>query len=192
MRDSDVRKAVLERLVSEHASDDSLIVQEMGVWSGSVRIDVAVINGELTGYELKSERDTLARLPLQADIYSRVFDRLTLVVAERHEKKAAALIPPWWGVTIASTHASNVLLSVARTPHRNPSQDAYLIAQLLWKEEALAILGTFDLAKGWRAKRIRIIHERLAAELPLVRLTYEVRQKLKSRTYGWLRQDVPC
>jgi hypothetical protein len=68
----------------------------MGIWSGSVRIDVAVINGELTGYELKSDRDTLERLPLQAELYSRVFDRLILVVGKRHAKKAIEHIPEWW------------------------------------------------------------------------------------------------
>jgi hypothetical protein len=60
MRDRDVRAALLRRLSSDYADDaDTRIVEEMGVWSGSVRIDVAVINGELSGYELKSDRDTL-------------------------------------------------------------------------------------------------------------------------------------
>src|SRR4051812_15627734 len=89
MRDSDVRKALKERLHTQHVDDPhTVILEEMGVWSGSVRIDVAVINGELNGYELKSDRDTLERLPLQADIYSRVFDRLELVVGQRHATKA--------------------------------------------------------------------------------------------------------
>ena len=78
MRDSDVRKAVLATLDQKHAGDhNTRIVEEMGVWAGSVRIDIAVINGELCGFELKSDRDTLARLPTQADIYSRVFDRIS-------------------------------------------------------------------------------------------------------------------
>jgi hypothetical protein len=70
MRDRDVREAVLERLAAEHAGDaDTHIVQEMGVWSGVARIDIAVINGELCGYELKSDRDTLERLPRQMEYY---------------------------------------------------------------------------------------------------------------------------
>jgi hypothetical protein len=66
MRDSDVRRAVKSWLAAEYAfDDDTRIVEEMGVWSGSVRIDIAIINGSLSGYELKSDRDTLDRLPHQ-------------------------------------------------------------------------------------------------------------------------------
>jgi len=66
MRDSDVRRAVKASLGAEYAHDaDTRMVEEMGVWSGSVRIDIAIINGALTGYELKSDRDTLERLPRQ-------------------------------------------------------------------------------------------------------------------------------
>jgi hypothetical protein len=65
MRDSDVRGATKAWLSAEYACDqDTRIVEEMGVWSGSVRIDIAIINGHLSGYELKSDRDTLERLPL--------------------------------------------------------------------------------------------------------------------------------
>ena len=65
MRDRDVRQALLAHLAELHAGDpDTRIVEEMGVWCGTARIDVAVVNGELCGFELKSERDTLERLPL--------------------------------------------------------------------------------------------------------------------------------
>ena len=65
MRDRDVRGAMLQLLGAEHAGEkDTFILQELDVWSGAVRIDIAVINGELTGFELKSDRDTLERLPV--------------------------------------------------------------------------------------------------------------------------------
>ena len=103
MRDRDVRAAVRQDLDARHGGDtETRIVEEMGIWSGTVRIDIAVINGELWGYELKSERDTLERLPAQAKLYSRVFDRVTLVVGTRHVGAAEDAVPPWWGLTIAS------------------------------------------------------------------------------------------
>jgi hypothetical protein len=37
---------------------DTRVVEEMGIWAGSVRVDIAVINGEFHGFELKSDRDT--------------------------------------------------------------------------------------------------------------------------------------
>jgi hypothetical protein len=48
MRDSDVRAAVRRKLREKYGHDPGTrIVEEMGFWSGSVRIDIAVINGEL-------------------------------------------------------------------------------------------------------------------------------------------------
>lgn len=190
MRDRDVRNAVLQRLTELHyGDDDTRIVQEMGVWSGSVRIDIAVINGELAGYELKSDRDTLTRLPAQADLYSRVFDRVVLVVGRRHAEKAQHQIPEWWGVTVAKECDGAVSLEAAREAQLNPARDPYLIAQLLWKEEALAILESRGLARGWKARRIKAIHERLACELSLRDLCSFVRSALKAR-HEWLRQDA--
>lgn len=182
MRDSDVRHAVRSWLGVEYAHDaDSYIVEEMGVWSGTVRIDIAVINGSLSGYELKSDRDTLERLPHQRDIYGHVFDYLHLVVGKRHAKDAEKLLPPWWGIKIAIDDGHGVKLLPHRLPSLNPSPNPYLIAELLSKEEAIGVLGAFGLAKGWRSKSIRLIHEGLAAELPLNELKDQVRAILKKR-----------
>ena len=189
MRDRDVREAVRLDLAAHYAGDgDTRIVEEMGIWSGSVRIDIAVINGELSGFELKSDRDTLERLPVQADLYSRVFDRLVLVAGSRHADKAAPYIPEWWGITVAREDAERVILEGVRESKANPSPDPYLVAQLLWKEEAIAVLDSYGLAKGWRGKRIKLIHQRLSSELPFPTLSLEVRSALKRRT-GWLRQN---
>ncbi|HEX2652354.1 MAG TPA: sce7726 family protein, partial [Xanthobacteraceae bacterium] len=115
MRDADVRRAVRAMLDQRHAGDlDTYIVEEMGIWSGSVRIDIAVINGELCGFELKSDRDTLERLPLQSDLYSRVFDRVDLVIGRRHAQKAETYIPEWWGIQIASPADDGVSLRQKR------------------------------------------------------------------------------
>lgn len=192
MRDRDVRSALMQKLNIEFSKDPhTRIVEEMGIWSGSVRIDVAVINGELSGFELKSDRDTLERLPLQADLYSRVFDRVTLVVGERHAEQALGIIPEWWGVMVATQNGPEVDLSSSRDANINPDPDPYLVAQLLWKDEALTILDKFDLAKGWRSKRIKEIHRRLSAELEFDELTFQVREKLKKRE-GWLGQVGSC
>lgn len=182
MRDADVRRAVKTWLAAEHGHEhDARLVEEMGVWSGSVRIDVALINGSLSGYELKSDSDTLERLPRQSAIYGRVFDYLYLVVGEKHAEKARALLPDWWGVKVAVQCKTGVELLPYRPPSLNPSPDPYLIAEMLSKEEAVGVLDRFDLARGWRSKKVRLIHERLARELGLQTLKDEVRAALKVR-----------
>jgi hypothetical protein len=64
------------------------------------------------------------------------------------------------------------------------------VAQLLWKEEALAVLERHQLARGYRGRRIKDIHLHLANSLPSELLGEEVRRSLKSRE-GWLRQARP-
>ncbi len=188
MRDADVRRAVKNHLNALHKDDtDTLIVEEMGVWAGTVRIDIAVINGSLAGFELKSDRDTLARLPAQAELYSRVFDEVTLVVGKRHIDKAAGMIPVWWGI-VKAEQDGDLLLNVIRPAMRNPSPEPYLVAELLRKDEAVAILEKYDLAHGWRSKRIKAVHERLAHELPFTVLAEQVRATLKART-DWLSRE---
>lgn len=187
MRDKDVRNAVKLMLHRRHLGDlDTRIVEEMGVWSGTVRIDIAVINGELSGFELKSNRDTLERLPMQADIYSKVFDRVALVVGDRHAEKAIKLVPDWWSVTIATEKGNGVELQSNRDGSRNPFPNPLVIAQLLWKDEVISILDVFGLAEGWRARRVKSLHERLACELPFDTLRQHVREALKKRD-KWLR-----
>jgi hypothetical protein len=192
MRDQDVRNALRMLLDEQHGSDpDTTIVEEMGVWSGTARIDVAVINGELTGFELKSERDTLNRLPDQAEVYGLVFDRIFLVTAEKHLQKAKAIIPQWWGaLVVRETEAGGYGIKQARKGRRNPAPNPQIIAKLLWKEEALELLALHGFAKGFRSKPVTQIHKQLAVALTLHDLRNGVRAALKRRT-EWLGQVRP-
>ena len=182
MRDIDVRAALLRRLHDSHSQDDTRVVEEMGIWSGSARIDVAVINGELSGYELKSDRDSLARLPSQVDIYNKVFDRVTLVVGPRHAAKATAIIPDWWGVLSARPCATQLSLHVIKRARKNKAIDPSILVQLLCKSEVLEILDRLGLAEGWRSKSMRAVQDRLVNHLPLRLLRLHVRSALKTRS----------
>lgn len=93
MKDQDVRFAVHHKLLKEsHLDPDCLVVDEFSISLGASRADIAVINGVIHGYELKSEYDSLERLPLQIKHYSSVMDKVTLVVAEKHLEGALKLI----------------------------------------------------------------------------------------------------
>lgn len=191
MRDSDVRSAVLEELAAAHADDArTVIVEEMGIWNGSVRVDIAVINGEMHGFELKSARDTLGRLGQQSELYNMVFDRVTLVMAESHVEKALPLIECWWGVIVATMTASGKCrISEERPAMANPSVDPLQLARLLWNDERRALLAKHDLLKGFKSKPSEHLSRRLAESLPLSTLAHEVRETLKRRP-GWLRQSI--
>lgn len=185
MRDYDVRIALRRRLDIEHAGDGSTrVVEELGLCE-TVRVDFAVINGSLTGFELKSERDTLLRLPKQAATYSRVFDYVHLVSAQNHIDHARKVIPRWWGILIATANSSSeVSLRTARAGKRNPAVDPAAIVQLLWREEALAILTRFGADRGVRSKPREFVWDRLVESVSVPTLQAEVRDVLKARR-GW-------
>ena len=52
------------------AREDVLIIDELGLAHAQSRIDLAVFNGHLHGYEIKSAGDTLERLPRQLSFYT--------------------------------------------------------------------------------------------------------------------------
>jgi hypothetical protein len=191
MRDADVRAALLTSLAEFYGvSDDTRIVQEMGIWSGSVRIDVAVINGQLHGYELKSARDTLERLDAQADLYNQVFDKVTLVTAEKHFYKAEKKIPKWWGIAIAvPKKGGGVDLRHNRQPRQNRQIVPIQVARLLWRTELLDVLERHELSRGIRSGTVDAMAARVADRLSLHVLQTEVREILKRRP-AWSRQSV--
>ncbi len=137
MRDLEIRLALKASLQAQHHGDAEFrMVDELELCQTTARVDLAVINGRLDGYEIKSDRDTLTRLPVQAEIYGRIFDRMTIVAGSRHIPGALARVPAWWRVIEARSAKDGVRLSRIRGGAANPGRDPFAIAALLWREEA--------------------------------------------------------
>ncbi|WP_442757121.1 sce7726 family protein [Mycobacterium sp. 5-140-3-2] len=170
------------QLLQDHANDlgSTLFVDELCL-CGEARVDVAVVNAALSGFELKSASDTLKRLPAQVEVYSRVLDFCTIVVAENHLDHALPLIPPWWGCIAARWDGKEAVLDEIASPQRNYAVDAYALAQLLWRDEALAALEEVDAARGYRSKPRRALWERLTQVVEIDVLRELVRDGLRSR-----------
>lgn len=186
MRDIDVRTALHSNLAVDHADElsDTFVVDELGL-CGEVRVDVAVINGALTGFELKSARDTLRRLPKQVAVYSQVLDYAELVVADNHLAAARSIIPRWWGVRVAVSNADgSVTVERARPARRNRMVDPYSLAQLLWRDEALEELALRSADRGVRSKPRSAVWKRLVDSVETDELRDVVRNRLKIRE-GW-------
>ncbi|PKW13710.1 sce7726 family protein [Saccharopolyspora spinosa] len=181
MRDRDVRACLAERLRNEHPKPDTRFVDELDL-GGLVRVDVAAVNGSLWGYEIKSARDNLRRLPLQIEIYSRTLDRAALVVAECHATKAVQMLPEWWEVIVASEHKGSTHLRTMRPGTQNPAVDPWAVVQLLWRDEALDELAYWGLDRGVRSKPRRDIWKRMVEQLDVSTIQAAVRTRLKSRT----------
>jgi len=178
--DASIRKVLRNALDEKHREDPTVrIIDELGVNHGSARVDVAVVNGVLHGYEIKSDLDTLLRLPAQIKAYNAVFDKVTIVVGIQHIHEALELIPDWWGIALVRQNSKGRLyLSNIRESDKNPSPDSIAIARLLWRDEALAILESINAARGVKTKTRSVIYEKLATSLDQPTLRKKVRETL--------------
>lgn len=187
MNDNDIRVALKAELARRYAKDNNtLLLDELGIRHGTARIDLIVVNHRLHGYEIKSDSDSLRRLPEQIRIFSSVLDRITLVVGYRHAYDALRMVPEWWGVRLAAEdeRCGTVVLSSARFPRNNPRVDLNAMVALLWRDEALNILEEMGAAKGVRSKIRTDIYKRLVEVCKPDYLRARIRQQLKSRE-GW-------
>jgi len=95
--DQEIRQALRSRLSSKHAKQaDTVFIEEFGICRGQGRMDPVVVNSVFHGYEIKSDRDSLRRLDGQVELYSKVLDRATIVVGDRHLSATLNLVPDWW------------------------------------------------------------------------------------------------
>lgn len=182
LADTDIRPALKTRLVAEHMNDaGTVLLEELGVCRGQVRIDLAVVNGLLHGFEIKSDRDSLRRLASQADLYSKVFDRTTLVVGKRHLDEALTIIPCWWGVWRVEPTWQGPRFKVVRRGSRNAGLDPRLLVELLWLDEAVTLLEQRGAARGIKGKPRRVVWDRVCEYLCTNEIATAVRDHLKAR-----------
>lgn len=183
MRDADIRKILHEVEMKRICALDpsTRVIDELGIFEGKFRIDVAVVNGYLHGYEIKSEEDNLLRLESQQSAYNKVFDKLTLVADEHHVEEAMKVVPSFWGLMVAGMRNGVAYVDEIWSPRLNPEVDPYAICQLLWKEEAMSALASRKLSAGlWTARR-RVLWETLTSSIELNELKEIVRDTLKNR-----------
>ncbi len=179
--DDVIRTALRSRLLTEATGHDTVLVEELGLCRGQVRIDVAIVNGLLHAYEIKSDRDNLRRLAKQADFYGRVVDRATIVVGDRLLECASEAVPAWWGVIRARTTPRGVRFTTVRRARKNPDRIPRALAELLWSADAMSLLEARDLARGFRGKPRRMLWDRVCEQYSLGEIASAVRRHLKAR-----------
>src|SRR3546814_11853290 len=70
--------------------------------AGSCKADLVILNGTATVYEIKSERDSLARLANQIENYKRVFAKVNVIASEGHVEGVLTTVPDDVGVMCLS------------------------------------------------------------------------------------------
>ncbi len=183
MNDAEIRLALKNSTLAHHLVDsETVVVDELGLRHGISRVDVAVVNGLMHGYEIKSDKDNLLRLRGQISVYSSVLDLATLVVGSKYLEAASEMIPLWWGIDVASKDKTGtVIINSVREATLNPEVDSLSVAKLLWRDEALAFLEELGAADGYRSKPRLALYKRLVCVAEEEALKARVRRQLKCR-----------
>jgi hypothetical protein len=181
MRDGEIRHALLAQMAEKHGSDPATrVVSELSMCLGEGRVDVGVVNGVLSGFEIKSASDRLTRLPRQREVYERCLDFITIVTEEKWVASVADHVPDWWGIVVAAQDGGEVTLQRQRPSERNDAVDPLSLAQFLWRDEAAAVLHARGVPAPSRATRWDL-WDLLVEHLPHDELALCVRDHLRAR-----------
>ena len=108
-------------LLGKHSLQTASMLTEFRV--GECKADLAILNGTATVYEIKSERDSLARLDRQVRAYANVFARVYVIAADSHVGAVLNTVPDEVGILCLNRrHNISTVREAAHQPeHTSPS-----------------------------------------------------------------------
>jgi hypothetical protein len=192
MNDTEIRQHFHQKYLERYRDIDGVrIVDELGLMHGACRADIAVVNGLLVGYEIKSEEDSLSRLERQIGAYDAIFDLINLIVCEKHRPIATDRLPKHWGIIVSVRELKGgIKFRRQRKAARNPNVDPFSLARLLWKSEAIEVLEKLGEKRGLLRSSKAVLYRKLIDQISLQHLKRVVRTYLKKRE-GWRDQKRP-
>lgn len=131
------RSAVAQKLfLGRHTSNTAAVMFEAR--ASRSRADVVILNGTSTAYEIKSERDSFARLHDQLQDYRQLWASVNVVTAPNRVGEALTLSPPDVGV-ISLT--SRFTLESVRPATNDPSRiNPLLLLDSMRASDAIAVV----------------------------------------------------
>jgi hypothetical protein len=183
MNDKEIRQNFHSKILRrQHTQKNTLVIDELGLNHGKCRADIAVVNGYLTGYEIKSNKDSLSRLDEQVKSYNAIFDKISIIVGDRYIDSIQKYIPRCWGIIISVRGCrGNVNFDTNRKAQINKNINPLAIARLLWRNEAAEILTQKQMSPKIIRQPRAILYKCLVDTLNTCELRKIVRKYLKNR-----------
>lgn len=179
LNEAQIKTAVIGRLLNSGALKDAVLINEMVVGNWSRRADLAVANGKLHAFEIKSDLDTLKRLEGQVGTYIRYFDKVTVVTTEKFLKATIDMLPIEVEIWVAEHTIHGVKIRIARRGRTREICDKQSLCGFLHKPEIVALLRKHGVSSSTDVSRSELVQ--LASDLPLKRVREEVLLTLKNR-----------
>ena len=153
MKDASIRQLLRDTTLNRYFHDPATsVLEEFKLCAANARIDIAIINGHLHGYEIKSAADTLQRLPGQLEAYGKIFDFVTVVTENKYHQRLSDILPSWVGLSVCIEKNGIAEVVPVRSPHQNNNKQGFYLAKLLWREELVSELNRLQIPfkRTWR------------------------------------------
>lgn len=185
--------------------------------TGFSRTDaLGVIDGQLIGFEIKSDHDTYARLKRQTADYDELCDVNYLVVGKSHRKQADQHIPRHWGIIcvyeenvanngigqnaeskemppnesdIQGLKQKRIIVEIDQIPGINPNVKPARQLDLLWRPE-LALLQEWNEMPKYQRQSKAFVREKILERIPEETLKRQITDLLFERDYEALLAQI--
>ncbi|MHA6688545.1 sce7726 family protein [Mesorhizobium sp. A556] len=141
-RDEYVYRAALTKkvLLGKHSLNTACMLNEFR--AGACKADLAILNGTATVYEIKSERDSLARLSNQLVNYQKVFASVNVIASESHVHGVLATVPDHVGVlSLTRRYTIEIIRDAVNAPQRTCSTTIFESVRTAEARAMLKLLG---------------------------------------------------
>ncbi|KRI41017.1 sce7726 family protein [Acinetobacter baumannii] len=184
---NDIRTALRNWVYKKfELKQNDILINELGFWNKdpestvdcSFRADLALANGRLVGFEIKSQKDSLKRWTSQMMAYNNVFDEIWLCSHGKHLHRALDITDKHIGVLAVDDSGS---ITVVRYAAENTKLNFYDLSGLLWKEELLAFAALNNIIEVKSRMTKNEIRDILSKYSSVNKLKPYLLQKLKER-----------
>lgn len=162
--------------------------------TGLSRTDaLGVIDGQLIGFEIKSDHDTYARLQRQTADYDELCDVNYLVIGRSHRKQADQHIPKYWGIICVyeenTCDNKKIVVEIDQIPGVNPNVKLARQLDLLWRPE-LALLQEWNGMPKYKWQSKAFVREKILERIPEETLKHQITGLLFERDYEELLAQI--
>lgn len=159
--EKNAKAILLQHLLGKCADNDAVLINELPVDSFAGRADIVMVNGHIEFFEVKSEADTLTRLPQQVGIFSRFCDKLHIVAAPNHINPIMISTPEH--VAVWQLDATGI--KIIRRGKRQELRDNKTLTKLVNVKELRQILSCMGKkSDSSRRKDMELAAESLASD----------------------------
>jgi len=141
--DKDIREIFTMHYTKRYPKSN--LLNEVRINNGLAIADLVSIGVKTTHcYEIKSDKDKIARVVEQSKSFDIVFKKISLITTLTHYKKALTIIPPYWGIIIVS-NTPKTKVRYYRKAVYSPYFSKQKALHTLWRDELLNIILLKDI-----------------------------------------------